>query len=357
MLGSIPGMAAIALAVRHQHENYDGSGYPEGLSGEQIPLHSRIIKVVDAYDQMTSPRPIQRAVTHEQAIEFLKLDAGKRFDPEIVNAFCELTAISEIRRSISSGLTGMQMIASRVFCDANNLSTPELLQKFKTEPILAFDLLKLSNLKGDNEPTIQLMSAMSRVGEAGLRLFIEQNGLPESVLENDDRLTRPQRCAVAAQLLAAHTNIVHPDDAYTLGLLYDIGEILLASLFPHEMLMLGQIDEELRAPRQIELFGVDQAQVSQWMLESCGVPREFTTAVKSHREILRINTPLALLMEVANNIASTKAPHNAAAMNSIPKDILEILNLSRGDLKRIYERTNAIAEGRLETNQDVYEYA
>jgi hypothetical protein len=62
-------------------------------------------------------------------------------------------------------------------------------------------------------------------------------------------------------------------------------------------------------------------------------------------------------MEVANNIASTKAPHNTAAMNSIPKDILEILNLSRGDLKRIYERTNAIAEGRLETNQDVYEYA
>lgn len=79
--------AAFAEAVLHHHEHYDGSGYPQGLKGEEIPLNARIIAVADAYEAMTSTRPYRQAMSQEEAIEELKKYSGTQFDPKIVNAF------------------------------------------------------------------------------------------------------------------------------------------------------------------------------------------------------------------------------------------------------------------------------
>ncbi len=76
-----------AKIVRAHHERYDGTGYPRGLKGEEIPIEARIIAVVDAYDAMTSDRPYRKALTKEQAIEELKKNAGTQFDPRVVTAF------------------------------------------------------------------------------------------------------------------------------------------------------------------------------------------------------------------------------------------------------------------------------
>lgn len=73
--------------VLHHHEQYDGSGYPYGLAGEQIPLLARIVTVADAYDAMVSGRPYRNAGTHEHALKELAVCAGKQFDPRIVEAF------------------------------------------------------------------------------------------------------------------------------------------------------------------------------------------------------------------------------------------------------------------------------
>ncbi|MGB3479198.1 MAG: HD-GYP domain-containing protein [bacterium] len=73
--------------VKTHHERYDGSGYPEGLSEEDIPFIGRIIAVADAYDAMTSKRPYRGARTKEQAIDELKRCSGKEFDPQVVEAF------------------------------------------------------------------------------------------------------------------------------------------------------------------------------------------------------------------------------------------------------------------------------
>lgn len=72
--------------VRYHHENYDGSGYPEGLKGDEIPLGSRIIIVADAYEAMTSDRIYRKAVGHERAMEQLNRYKGVQFDPVIVRA-------------------------------------------------------------------------------------------------------------------------------------------------------------------------------------------------------------------------------------------------------------------------------
>lgn len=72
--------------VRHHHEHFDGSGYPDGLKGEEIPLEARIIGVVDAFDAMTTKRPYNQPLPFKDALEKCIVLKGIQFDPEIVDA-------------------------------------------------------------------------------------------------------------------------------------------------------------------------------------------------------------------------------------------------------------------------------
>jgi diguanylate cyclase (GGDEF)-like protein/putative nucleotidyltransferase with HDIG domain len=83
----VDGLSLISLWVKHSHEHFDGSGYPDGLVGEDIPLASRILLVADAFDAMTSDRPYRGAIPHEQALEELRRNSGCQFDPRCVEAF------------------------------------------------------------------------------------------------------------------------------------------------------------------------------------------------------------------------------------------------------------------------------
>jgi len=86
ILRAIPGLGAVARIVRHEHERWDGGGYPDGLAGTQIPVGSRIILACDAYHAMTSDRPYRRAMAHADAMTQLSGNAGTQFDPDVVQA-------------------------------------------------------------------------------------------------------------------------------------------------------------------------------------------------------------------------------------------------------------------------------
>jgi diguanylate cyclase (GGDEF)-like protein len=86
ILRTIPGMGAVARIVRHEHERFDGGGYPDGLAGEQIPIGSRVILACDAYHAMTSDRPYRRAMGHADAVAELARSAGTQLDPGVVSA-------------------------------------------------------------------------------------------------------------------------------------------------------------------------------------------------------------------------------------------------------------------------------
>jgi putative nucleotidyltransferase with HDIG domain len=86
ILRAIPGMARVAKIVRHEHERFDGRGYPDGISAEAIPIGARIILACDAYHAMTSDRPYRQAMEHTAAIADLNANAGSQFDPEVAQA-------------------------------------------------------------------------------------------------------------------------------------------------------------------------------------------------------------------------------------------------------------------------------
>ncbi|GIV00959.1 MAG: hypothetical protein KatS3mg014_2574 [Actinomycetota bacterium] len=79
--------AQVADAIRHHHERWDGSGFPDGLAGEAIPLLARILAVADAYDRFrTTPREDGTAPTPSECLEHLRQEAGSAFDPVVVEA-------------------------------------------------------------------------------------------------------------------------------------------------------------------------------------------------------------------------------------------------------------------------------
>jgi len=75
------------LFAEFHHESWDGSGYPHGLSGLDIPIQGRIMSIADVYDALISERPYKPAYTHERAVEIIMRDSGKRFDPKIADVF------------------------------------------------------------------------------------------------------------------------------------------------------------------------------------------------------------------------------------------------------------------------------
>jgi diguanylate cyclase (GGDEF)-like protein len=87
-IAAAAGLSTEARWIRHHHERYDGNGYPDRLTGKNIPVQSRIILTADAFEAMTSDRPYRDAPGRDFAIAELKRHAGTQFDPEIVQAFC-----------------------------------------------------------------------------------------------------------------------------------------------------------------------------------------------------------------------------------------------------------------------------
>ncbi len=92
LIRAIPFLVAALPVVRHHHERWDGSGYPDGLKGKEIPLSARIFALVDVYDALVSDRPYRRAMSHEAALAEIAKSSGSHFDPECVDIFMHLAS-------------------------------------------------------------------------------------------------------------------------------------------------------------------------------------------------------------------------------------------------------------------------
>jgi HD-GYP domain-containing protein (c-di-GMP phosphodiesterase class II) len=90
ILRLLPGLEKASLYALHHHESFNGAGYPAGLKGEEIPIGSRIVSVIDAYDAMISNRCYRRGLSHDEAVQRLLTSGGTQFDPVVVQTFVEI---------------------------------------------------------------------------------------------------------------------------------------------------------------------------------------------------------------------------------------------------------------------------
>jgi HD-GYP domain-containing protein (c-di-GMP phosphodiesterase class II) len=95
LLSPIPYLRPAMTIPYCHHERWDGSGYPRGLHGEQIPLEARIFAVADVFDSLTSDRPYRKAWSRKKALEYIREQSGKHFDPQVVEVFLKLVGEPE----------------------------------------------------------------------------------------------------------------------------------------------------------------------------------------------------------------------------------------------------------------------
>ena len=104
VLEPVEALAPVLMAVRHHHEHFDGSGYPDGLSGEAIPQAARIIQVADVWDALTSTRSYRGAMPQEKARQIMLAEAGTTMDPELVQAFLAMLGQQEEAEAASDNV-------------------------------------------------------------------------------------------------------------------------------------------------------------------------------------------------------------------------------------------------------------
>jgi len=95
----IPSLIKMLPAIMNHHEHYDGTGYPRGIKGENIPIEGRCLCIVDAFDAMTTDRPYRKALSTKQAIVELKKFSGIQFDPKLTEIFVKLVEEGKIEVS------------------------------------------------------------------------------------------------------------------------------------------------------------------------------------------------------------------------------------------------------------------
>jgi HD-GYP domain-containing protein (c-di-GMP phosphodiesterase class II) len=95
VLRVVPGFERASLLVLHHHEAYDGTGYPAGLRGEEIPMGSRIVSVIDSFDAMVSSRPYRKGLPLEEAVRRLQAGMGTQFDPVVAPRFIQMASSAE----------------------------------------------------------------------------------------------------------------------------------------------------------------------------------------------------------------------------------------------------------------------
>lgn len=93
----LDGSSQAALVIRHHHEYFNGQGYPDGLSGEEILVHSRIISIADCYDAMAVTRPYHKPKKHSEVMKIMNDETGAKHDPQLMRIFCDIIESSQYK--------------------------------------------------------------------------------------------------------------------------------------------------------------------------------------------------------------------------------------------------------------------
>ena len=345
LLQSVPTMAAAAGSVRAHHERWDGAGYPDGLSGDAIPLPSRVVMVCDAFVAIATDRPQRRGIGAEGALDFIRRHRGSQFDPSIAD--CLVAAVTGKARSAPR--VSAPVVERSEEDDAHNAPRAPAavcdlrtaLARFDAVPAFApacEQALAAPDAPGPDgrsalvraiESDIGLTAAVlrrvqSRGGQAGIANVLDAvavltrdeidttiSALPRASFPwhtgFDALLLRArlhaQAVARAVERLAHMTKPFDTEDLVAAALLHDIGRLVLARARPDYIAPIAaRRTPEERAREELRELGVDHASLGGLLLERWGLPDGLVDAVARHHRS-RPNSEAAALVRLADMVA------------------------------------------------------
>lgn len=321
IVGSSGNLDHVIPGILFHHERLDGSGYPMGLAGDEIPLVARIIGIADVFDALTSGRPYRDGLSHGDAIDVIRKGSGTEFDPEVVEALVrtfrkgvlttvhitpsgmtghmarERDRIERERPGLADRIPSVPLVLHRVtdLIRDPDSSVGEIAKAISADEGLVVRLLKVANsafyalpgrvgtipmaitLLGLNTlKNIVIGTAMSDVtrsflgtGEESLRLW--DHGV---------------RVGVWARTLARVFGGVDGEEVFTAGLLHDLGKGVVLRELPETRSDLRNRILEGRECRILEkeAIGFDHAQLGAWALGRWRLPETLVLAVRYHHE-------------------------------------------------------------------------
>jgi len=266
ILSNISFLKGVLPVVRHHHEKFDGSGYPDGKKGKEIPYGARIVALAEAYDAIASGRPYKDKKVIQEVIEEVEKQAGKHFDPELVKEFVQFLKLEDaaeaagqreavedkkeiIRKTINDIITRLKKgkialpslprVVEEVQAAIDNpiSTTDDIAKLIETDSVISLRLISIANsavYRGADK--IQTVSqAVPRLGlkqTKGVVVAIANKGLYQT--DNDKLKETLQRmwlhalaCAYASRIIGVELQTENVDNLFLMGLVHDIGKVLL----------------------------------------------------------------------------------------------------------------------------------
>ena len=343
-------------AIRHHHEAFDGSGYPDGLDGEEIPVSARMLAIVDGYDAMTSPRSHRPAMPPAQALGQILVAGGKRYDPAMAKAFIDFMADSEkifpaaappapatgapeppdpgtepmgesrlngrdlvleIVQRLKDGVPELPVlpaVAKAVLREFRSptTSTDRLVQIVEMDAVLTLGVITAANSvwHGGIDKITSIRKAIPRLGFEETRKAVDSTAKLHIFESPNTRFTELMQrlwlhdlaCAYASRAISHLTKIGDPDDIFLMGLLHDVGKLPLLRILCRIDDKKGntlEIDEILKSLQDVHgSFGA--AILKRW-----GFAREFQRVAALHdkQQFTAMTDKPVLIVHLANRMA------------------------------------------------------
>ena len=324
VLEHVEGLERVAKTVRHHHERWDGRGYPDGLGGEEIPHHARIVGVCEALGALLTDRPYRPAYDPATAVAVLSAGSGAQFDPQVVEALVaagitgedlpspspdalapppssqgsprsRLMQAFERLEGLPAASEARQRLAALLEVDEDaGLPVDDVTAVVESDIALTVAVLRLANLdRTPRNATAQIPEAVQRLGPAGLRDVVERLGsvgVFQRVPGWEMTLEQFRIHAVATQRAADHIARAlgreRTDELLVMALLHDIGKLVLANAhagYPSGVHGAARTPEDRLVAERREL-GVDHAVAGGVMARRWRLPESVATAVEHHHD-------------------------------------------------------------------------
>jgi putative nucleotidyltransferase with HDIG domain len=333
-------VASAAGIVRAHHERWDGAGYPDGLSGDAIPLLARIIATCDAFVAIASDRPHRKGMGTEAALALVVNERGSQFDPVTVDALTASVAAGVTpRRRVTGNGNGARSESRRGGARALDLKSAiaefdvvpalapaheqvlvavagehtlggELVAAVEKDTGLTIAVLRRAQALNGRRPIANVADAVAALGPSGVREAV--SSLPRTefpwrtsalqVLMHQS-LLHAQAVARAADRIAREITLPERDDVLAAALLHDIGKLVLSRAAPEYPDPADPMSTpEQRVRREQRTWGFDHASLGGLLLRKWELPQQLTNAVATHHSAESDND-IAAYVRLADMVA------------------------------------------------------